>query len=151
MGVDQAARRRTVAESPGGPGVSNERPEVWDERMLIKMMKAKIHRAVVTKADLDYEGSIGIDGGLLDVSGILPHEAVHVWDLSNGTRLETYAIPLERGSGEICVNGAAARLVQPGDQVIVASFCWMDETEGRQFQPKVVLVDEQNRVLAGKN
>ena len=121
-----------------------------NERMLIKMMKAKIHRAVVTGADLHYEGSIGIDAGLLDTSGILPFEAVHVWNVSSGTRLETYAIPLQRGSGEICVNGAAARLVQAGDQVIVASFCWMDDGDARQFQPKVVLVDEKNRVLPGK-
>ena len=117
--------------------------------MLIKLMKAKIHRAVVTGADLHYEGSIGIDPDLLDASGILPFEAVHVWNVSSGTRFETYAIPLERGSGEVRVNGAAARLVHPGDLVIVASFCWMDESEGRHFQPKVVLVDERNRVIAG--
>lgn len=117
--------------------------------MQIKLMKAKIHRAVVTKADLHYEGSIGIDANLLDASGILPFEAVHVWNVSSGTRFETYAIPLERCSGEICVNGAAARLVQAGDLVIVASFCWMDDSEARQFKPKVVLVDERNRVIAG--
>lgn len=119
--------------------------------MQIKMMKAKIHRAVVTGADLHYEGSIGIDPDLLEASGILPFEAVHVWNVSSGTRFETYAIPLQRGSGEVCVNGAAARLVQAGDLVIVASFCWMDEAEGRRFQPKVVLVDEKNRVLSGRN
>lgn len=114
--------------------------------MLIKLMKAKIHRAVVTKADLHYEGSIGIDSDLLDASGILPYESVHVWNVSSGTRFETYAIPFGRGSGEICVNGAAARLVQTGDLVIVTSFCWVDEAEGRRFQPKVVLVDDRNRV-----
>lgn len=118
--------------------------------MLIKLMKAKIHRAVVTGADLHYEGSIGIDSDLLDASGILPFEAVHVWNVSSGTRFETYAIPLERGSGEVRVNGAAARLVQAGDLVIVASFCWMENAEAPQFQPKVVLVDERNRVIAGE-
>lgn len=118
--------------------------------MLIKLMKAKIHRAVVTGADLHYEGSIGIDPLLLDASGILPFEAVHVWNVSSGTRFETYTIPLNRGSGEVRVNGAAARLVQAGDLVIVASFCWMDDAEARQFQPKVVLVDDRNRVIAGK-
>lgn len=113
--------------------------------MLIKLMKAKIHRAIVTGADLHYEGSIGIDQDLLDASGILPFEAVHVWNVSSGTRFETYAIPLGRGSGEICVNGAAARLVHAGDPVIIASFCWMEEGEARQYKPTVVLVDERNR------
>lgn len=113
--------------------------------MLIKLMKAKIHRAIVTGADLHYEGSIGIDQDLLDASGILPFEAVHVWNVSSGTRFETYAIPLGRGSGEICVNGAAARLVHAGDPVIIASFCWMEEWEARQYKPTVVLVDERNR------
>lgn len=117
--------------------------------MLIKFMKAKIHRAIVTGADLHYEGSIGIDQDLLDASGILPFEAVHVWNVSSGTRFETYAIPLGRGSGEICVNGAAARLVHAGDPVIIASFCWMEEAEARQYQPTVVLVDERNRVRTG--
>jgi len=113
--------------------------------MLIKLMKAKIHRATVTGADLHYEGSIGIDEDLLDASGILPFEAVHVWNVSSGTRFETYAIPLDRGSGEICVNGAAARLVHAGDPVIIASFCWMEDAEARRFNPTVVLVDDGNR------
>ncbi len=112
---------------------------------LIKLMKAKIHRAVVTKADLHYEGSIGIDEDLLDAAGILPFEAVHVWDVDNANRFETYAIALGRGSGEVCVNGAAARLVTAGDRVIVAAFCWMDEPQGRAHQPRVLLVDEKNR------
>ena len=116
--------------------------------MLIKLMKAKIHRAIVTQADLHYEGSIGIDENLLETSGILPFEAVHVWNVSSGTRFETYAIPLGRDSGEICVNGAAARLVHPGDPVIVATFCWMDDKDARNFRPSVVLVDERNRVTS---
>ncbi|HEX5235932.1 MAG TPA: aspartate 1-decarboxylase [Silvibacterium sp.] len=114
--------------------------------MLIKLMKAKIHRATVTQSDLHYEGSIGIDEYLLDQSGILPFEAVHVWNLNNATRFETYAIPLKRHSGEICINGAAARLAQPGDLVIVASFCWMDDGEAHAHKPTVVLVDAKNRV-----
>ena len=113
---------------------------------LIKLMKAKIHRAVVTQSDLHYEGSIGIDEDLLDAAGILPFESVHVWDVDNASRFETYAIVLPRGSGQICVNGAAARLVQAGDRVIVATFCWMDEQQGRQHRPKVVLVDDKNQV-----
>lgn len=112
---------------------------------LIKLMKAKIHRAVVTQADLHYEGSIGIDEALLDAAGILPFEAVHVWDVDNASRFETYAIPLGRGSGEVCVNGAAARLVTAGDRVIVAAFCWMDEERGCGHRPRVLLVDEKNR------
>ena len=118
--------------------------------MLIKLMKSKIHRAVVTQSDLHYEGSIGIDEHLLEASGILPFEAVHVWNVNNSERFETYAIPLRSGSGEICVNGAAARLAQPGDLVIIASFCWMEEQEGGAYKPTVVLIDEGNRVATRK-
>lgn len=118
--------------------------------MLIKLMKSKIHRAVVTQSDLHYEGSIGIDEDLLEASGILPHEAVHVWNVNNSERFETYAIPLQRGSGEICINGAAARLAQPGDLVIIASFCWMEEEQGRSYKPTVVLVDGDNRTATRK-
>ena len=113
--------------------------------MLVKLMKAKIHRAVVTRSDLHYEGSIGIDEDLLRVSGILPFESVHVWNVNNAERFETYAIPLPSGSGEICLNGAAARLAQPGDLVIIAAFCWMEEREAPGHLPRVVLVDEGNR------
>ena len=119
--------------------------EGTDSEMLIKLMKAKIHRARVTQSDLHYEGSIGVDEELLEASGILPFEAVHVWNINSGTRFETYALPLKRGSGEICVNGAAARLTQVGDQVIIASFCWMDGKAARDFQPTVILVSEENR------
>jgi aspartate 1-decarboxylase len=114
--------------------------------MLLQMLKGKIHRAAVTKADLNYEGSIGVDTQLLEASGILPNEAVHVWNITNGERFETYALALEAGSGAIQVNGAAARLSQPGDLVIIAAFCWMDEKEAQQHQPKVILVDEKNRI-----
>ena len=110
------------------------------------MMKSKIHRATVTGADLHYEGSIAIDSTLIEAAGFLPGEAVHVWNINNGERLETYVIPAAPGSGEIRLNGAAARLVAPGDLVIILSFCWLEEAAARQHQGKVVLVDEHNRV-----
>ena len=113
--------------------------------MLVKLMKSKIHRATVTRADLNYEGSIAMDAVLLDAAGLLPGEAVHVWNVNNGERFETYALPLARGSGEICVNGAASRLVQLGDLVIVTAFCWLEEKEARNYTSKVILVDEKNR------
>jgi aspartate 1-decarboxylase len=114
--------------------------------MMIKMMKAKIHRATVTRADLNYEGSIAIDDCLMRTAGFLPGEAVHVWNVNSGSRLETYALPAEPGSGEICLNGAAARLVQCGDLVIITSFCWLDQESAVRFRSRVVLVDEKNRV-----
>lgn len=114
--------------------------------MLIKMLKSKIHRAIVTGADLHYEGSIGIDEDLLDASGIRPFEAVHVWNLNNASRFETYALPLRRGLGEIVVNGAAARLAAAGDLVIIASYCWLDEQAAPSHQPTVVLIREGNRI-----
>jgi len=113
--------------------------------MLLKMMKSKIHRATVTRADIHYEGSIGIDGKLIEAAGLLPDEAVHVWNINTGQRIETYVIPSEPGSGEICLNGAAARLAQPGDLVIIASFCWLEEDAARRYRGRVVLVDEHNR------
>ena len=115
--------------------------------MLLKMMKSKIHRATVTRADLKYEGSIGVDDCLLQTAGILPGEAVHVWNVNSGSRLETYALPAKPGSGEICLNGAAARLVQCGDLVIITSFCWLDDEEARRHKCRVVLVDSQNKPL----
>ncbi len=108
------------------------------------MMKGKIHRAIVTGADLNYEGSIAIDQALIEAAGLLPGEAVHVWNSNSGDRLETYVIAAERGSGAICLNGAAARMVQAGDPVIITSFCWLDEKEARQHRGKVVQVDERN-------
>ena len=114
--------------------------------MMRKMMRAKIHRATVTQADVDYEGSITIDRNLLDATDLLPNEAVCVWNVTNGNRFETYAVEGPAGSGVICVNGAAAHLVDPGDLVIIAAFAWMDEEAARAFQPKVVFVDEQNRI-----
>ena len=111
------------------------------------MLKSKIHRATLTGADLEYEGSVTIDRDLMDAADILPYEAVCIWDVSNGSRLETYAIEGERGSGVVCVNGAAARLVAPGDLVIIASFVSLDEQEARRHEPKLVFVDERNRMV----
>jgi aspartate 1-decarboxylase len=116
-----------------------------------KMLKSKIHRATLTGADLQYEGSITIDRDLMDASDILPYEAVCVWDVNNGSRFETYAIEGEKGSGAVCVNGAAARLVAQGDLVIIASFVNMDNKEALEHEPKLVFVDERNRILPTRN
>ena len=114
--------------------------------MTRKMMRAKIHRATVTQADVDYEGSITIDRRLMDATDLLPNEAVCVWNVTNGTRFETYAVEGPPDSGVICVNGAAAHLVSPGDLVIIAAFTWIDEQKARRHEPKVVFVDEHNRM-----
>jgi aspartate 1-decarboxylase len=111
------------------------------------MFKSKIHRATVTHADLDYEGSVTIDQDLMDAAGIWEFESVHVWNVTRGTRLHTYAIKGERGSGVICINGAAAHLNKPGDKVILATFAEMEEAEARRHVPQVVLVDDENRVV----
>ncbi len=110
--------------------------------------KSKIHRATVTHADLDYEGSVSIDEDLLEAAGIWEYEAVHIWNITRGTRLETYAIKGERGSGTICINGAAAHLNKPGDLVILATFAELEESEARVHKPVVVLVDRQNKIVA---
>lgn len=112
------------------------------------LFKAKIHRATVTHADLEYEGSVTIDEDLMEAADIWEYEAIHVWNITRGTRLQTYAIKGERGSGIICINGAAAHLNKPGDMVILATFAEMDEAEARNLVPKVVLVDRHNRIVA---
>jgi aspartate 1-decarboxylase len=109
--------------------------------------KSKIHRATVTQADLDYEGSVTIDEDLMDAAGIWNYEAVHIWNITRGTRLQTYAIKGQRGSGVICINGAAAHLMKPDDLVIIATFAELEESEARAFVPKVVLVDRQNKIV----
>ncbi|MCB1592421.1 MAG: aspartate 1-decarboxylase [Alphaproteobacteria bacterium] len=114
--------------------------------MILTMLKAKLHRATVTRADLDYEGSITIDLDLLEQAGILPHEQVDVLDITNGARLTTYAIPGPRASGEIGINGAAAHLVSPGDLVIICAYAQMDAQEARNFEPEILVLDEKNRV-----
>lgn len=115
--------------------------------MLLTMLKGKIHRAVVTQAELDYVGSITIDEQLMEAAGIQEYERVHVVDVNNGQRLETYAIAGERNSGVVCLNGAAARLVQPGDMVIIMAYALMQPEEIRAFRSKVVFVDPLNRVV----
>ena len=115
--------------------------------MNITLLKAKIHRAVVTGSDLHYEGSISIDPKLLEASGILPFERVDILNIHNGSRFTTYAIKAETvGTGEITLNGAAARLVHKGDLIIICAFASMSEEEAKTFKPAIVLVDEHNRV-----
>ncbi len=114
--------------------------------MLLTMLKAKLHRATVTQADLDYEGSIAIDRALLDEAGILPHEQVDVLNINSGARFTTYAIEAPRGSRTFGVNGAAARLVQPGDKIIVVAYCQIPAEEARNYAPNVVLLDDENCV-----
>lgn len=114
--------------------------------MVLNMLKGKIHRATVTQAEVDYIGSITIDQDLMDAAGILEYEKVQVADVERGTRLETYVISGEPGSGVICLNGAAAHLVTPGDKVIIMCYAQMDQNEARGFKPHVVFVDENNRV-----
>ena len=114
------------------------------------MLKSKIHRATVTGADLQYEGSVTIDRDLMDAADIVSYEKVAVWNVTNGSRLETYAIEGQRGSGVICLNGAAARLVAPRDLVIIASFVNMENEAAIKHEPKLVFVDEQNRMLPAR-
>lgn len=114
--------------------------------MILTLLKAKLHRATVTRADLDYEGSISIDRDLLDASGILPHEQVDVLDIANGARFTTYAIEADRGSRTIGVNGAAARLVQKGDKVIIVAYGMLPAEEARNYSPTVVLLDDGNEI-----
>ena len=115
-----------------------------------QVFKSKLHRATVTHADVEYEGSVTIDEDLLEAADIAEFEAVHIWNVTNGSRLMTYALKGPRGSRVICINGAAAHLTRPGDKVIIATFAELDEEERKSFQPTVVLLDEENRVKEGK-
>ncbi len=112
--------------------------------MTRKMLKSKIHRATVTGADLEYEGSVTIDPLLLEAADILPYEAVDIWNVTYGTRFQTYAIAGQPGSGTICINGAAARLVSRGDKVIIASWLDMDQEKAAGYKPKLIFVDDHN-------
>ncbi len=114
--------------------------------MMRKMLRAKIHRATVTQANVDYEGSITIDRRLMEATDLVPNEAVCVWNVTNGNRFETYAVEGPPDSGVVCVNGAAAHLVSPGDLVIIAAYTWLAEEAARVHEPKVVFVDEHNRI-----
>lgn len=111
------------------------------------VLQGKVHRATVTDADINYEGSLTLDPDLMEAAGMFPYEQVHVLDIDNGARLVTYLITGERSSGQVCINGAAARLVAPGDKVIIVSYAEVDETEVAEHQPKVVLVDASNRPI----
>jgi aspartate 1-decarboxylase len=111
------------------------------------MMSGKIHRATVTEANLDYEGSITLDPLLMEAAGILPYEQVHVLDVTSGSRLETYAITGRRGSGEVCINGAAAHLVKRGDLVIVVAYQLVYEEDARGLRPRIAWVDGRNRIV----
>jgi aspartate 1-decarboxylase len=114
--------------------------------MILTFMKSKLHRATVTQADLHYEGSITVDRDLLDAANILIHERVEVYDITNGNRFATYAIEGARGSGVICINGAAAHLCKPGDLVIICSYVGLTPDEAKTYQPIVVLLDEKNEI-----
>lgn len=115
--------------------------------MLVNMLKGKIHRATVVQAELDYVGSITVDEELLDASGIHEYELVQIVDINNGNRFETYTIAGERGSGMICLNGAAARQVQVNDKIIIMCYAQMDEEEVKAHSPKVVFVDDENKIV----
>ena len=110
------------------------------------MLKSKIHRARVTDSNVDYEGSITLDGDLMDAADLTPYEEVHVWNVANGERLVTYAIEGERGTGTVCINGAAARRIHRGDTVIIACYAQYDKSELKEFKSKTVYVNNENRI-----
>ena len=116
--------------------------------MKIKLLKSKIHRAKVTDANLEYEGSIAVDSKLMSASGLKKHEKVHVLNLTNGSRLQTYVIPDEPGSKSICINGAAAHLVDPGDRVIILSYCSLNVAESDAHRPTIIRLNEQNDIVS---
>lgn len=118
--------------------------------MFRHMLRSKIHRATVTGADLHYEGSVTIDEDLMDRAGLIPYEAVDVWNVTNGERFSTYALAGQRGAGVVCINGAAAHKAGAGDIVIIACFGWMDDAEARQWMPRLVFVDAQNRAVESR-
>ena len=119
--------------------------------MTITMLKAKIHRATVTQAELDYVGSITVDMDLLEQAGILEYEKVQIVDVNNGSRFETYTIAGERGSGVMCLNGAAARMVQTGDKIILMAYAQVTPEEASELRPTVLFVDEKNKVTMVTN
>lgn len=119
-----------------------------EDVMVLEMFRAKIHRATITDANLHYEGSLTVDEDLLEASGIKPYEKVHVVNINNGARFETYVIKGERGKGDICLNGAAARLGHPGDKIIIIAYGFMREEEiPSDYEPTVVLVNEENKII----
>ena len=116
--------------------------------MLIEMLKGKIHRATVTEADLNYMGSLTLDEDLIDAAGLKEYEKIQVLDITNGNRIETYIIRGERGSGQVCINGAAAHLIHEGDLVIIISYCTLSEEVSIYHKPRIVYVDAENRVIS---
>lgn len=114
--------------------------------MQLNMLKCKIHRAVITEAKLNYIGSITIDSELMEKAGLIEYEKVQIVDIDNGNRLETYVIAGEKNSGIMCLNGAAARLVQPGDKIIIMAYCQMDEKEALEYKPTVLFVNDDNSI-----
>ncbi len=112
-----------------------------------KMLRGKIHRATITEANLHYQGSITIDADLMEAADLIEYEQVEVWNITNGNRFSTYTMLGERGSGTICINGAAAHKATTGDMVIIGNFGWMSEDEAQRHKPRVVLVDEANRIV----
>lgn len=115
--------------------------------MLLNLLRAKIHRATITEAEVEYVGSITIDADLLDATGILPGECVLVADLTDGARFETYVLKGARGSGVICINGAAARLVDVGDKIIIMAYAYVTPEEAKTLKPNIVLVDDKNKIV----
>lgn len=115
--------------------------------MYVEILKSKIHRVTVTDANLNYIGSITIDEDLINAANILPNEKVFIVNNNNGARFETYVIKGKKGSGEICLNGAAARLVQPGDIIIILAYAWMDAIEAKNFEPKIIFPDTKTNKL----
>ncbi len=116
--------------------------------MLLNMLKSKIHRATVTEADLNYVGSITIDRDLMEAANILPGEKVQIANINTGDRFETYTMEGQAGSGVVCLNGAAARLAHTGDKIIIIAYCWIEAAEAKTWQPTVVLMDEDNRMMS---
>ena len=115
--------------------------------MLIKYLKSKIHRAIITDGNLDYEGSISVDEALMEAADLNMYEKVHVLDITNGNRVETYIIKAKRGSGQICINGAAAHLIKPLDQVIIVSYCSLSEGEVLNYKPTIIKVNNHNQII----
>ena len=115
--------------------------------MLRRILIGKIHRATVTEADLNYEGSVTVDSELLSAAGIVAHEEVHIWNVTRGSRLTTYAMPGDAGSGVVCANGAAAHLNRPGDRVILAAYGYLTQEVAVEHSPRVVMVDGANRII----
>ncbi len=119
--------------------------------MMREMLQAKVHRVTVTERNVEYEGSLTLDGALMEAAGMVSYERVDVYDVDNGNRFTTYLIEGPRGAGQCCINGAAARMVEVGHKIIVASYCSVDEAAVRSHRPKIVLVDDRNRIALKKD